>query len=139
VRKVGVVSNHLEATADTLVEDGGVSDAPHHALTHGGAPDEEVVEDIEAPEGEPGRDMQREERVARDANGLVVGCQPGASGDALGDGCLRVGVKACSGKDAGGIDTDRGQVGDKAHDRPDVEFGCRELQHVQARGGKILV
>ena len=97
------------------------------------ASDEQVVEDIEAAEGEPGGDMQTEERVARDPDCLVVGSEPGGTRDALRHGCLRVGVEACSGKDAGGIDTDRGQIRDEAHDRPDVEFRSGELQHAHAR------
>ena len=95
---------------------GGVSDAAGHAFADGGAPNEEVVEDIEAAEGEPGGDMQTEERVARDPDCLVVGCQPSGTRDALRHGCLRVGVETGRRENAGGIDTHGRQIGDEAHD-----------------------
>ena len=138
VREVGVVSDDLKPTAYALMEEWGVSDAAGNAVGYRGAPDKEVVEDIEASEGEPGRDMEAEERVARDPDCLVVGSEPGGTRDALRHGCLRVGVETSRREDAGGVDAHGRQIGDKAHDRPDVEFGCRELQHVQARDRKIV-
>lgn len=60
--------------------------------------------------------MKAEERVARDADCLVVGSEPSGTRDALRHGSLRVGVEARRREDAGGIDTDRGQIGDEAHD-----------------------
>ena len=116
VREVCVASDDLDTTAYALVEEGGVSDAAGHAFADGGAPNEEVVEDIEAAEGEPGGDMQTEERVARDPDCLVVGSEPGGTRDALRHGCLRVGVETGRRENAGGIDTHGRQIGDEAHD-----------------------
>lgn len=69
--------------------------------------------------------MKAEERVARDADRLVMRREPDAAGNALRDRGLRAWVKSRGGEDAGGVDAHGIQVGYKAHDRADIEFRCR--------------